>query len=531
MHYYEVAPLSKARRGAYTYSSEVSLATGTVVEISFGSRHLHGIVMGEGPSHSGAKPITAATGVRLTSVQLKLARWLADEYLTPLGVCLRIFLNTHVVRHGSGVPDLEEKTVMSAPVPEVITQPFRYEAYLERIRSARLTEKPVLIIVPEILDIARFQPKLLEEFPELEVWHSRLPLRVRGELWIRVARGESKIILATRSALLLPWRTLGLVIVDDENDLAYKQEQAPRYHARALARTVSALYGSALIYGSSAPSFEVYRPVTEGSYKPPEPHTLRSTIRMARDDTGTYGNVPHELSEAVRHAQRSHQGLVIYAPSRFQGILADTLTKDFDGLRLEILGTDDRKDTSTIQAFKDGALAVLLGGQQLGKDWGLKTSVLFMYAADTLLQLPDFRAGEKAHALARKLQVQIADEGQFIIHTATADHPAWTMLSRPYERWVSTELRERQALKLPPYFRLTRILFTGKSEDEVIQQAREAETKLQALEGLEVHAGPSPVPQRGQDWRWHVLVKGDPKILRGHLDESWTVDVDPGSLL
>lgn len=536
MKYYEIAPLSKTRRELYTYGCQSTVPPGTVVQIPFGPRKLHGVVWRKTDRMESARMVTVITSARLSPIQMRLAQWLSEEYLTPLGICLKTILNSSIVRQApSRVKPAGSVAITEPASPAVMDRVRRLSAYVQEVRTARGNGKKVLIVVPEILDIQRLLASDSQVFQQPAVWHSKLKTSERTALWWSVASGDIDLMLATRSALLLPWSDLGLIIIDEEDDLAYKQEQAPRYHARALAAVAARHYGARLVYGSAAPSLEVYVPLLEGKYvRPPSSRGDETdgcpSLRFVRPGVKPTHSLPHELSEALRQASGNRR-VALYAPHRFHASLARQLNSHFPRIKLGLLGSDGPANVRNVRKFKQGALDVLLGGQQLGRDWELEVESMFMLEADTLLQLPDFRAGEKAHAMARKLWRQVPPDGQFVIHTATPDHPAWTMLRRPYGEWVRHELNERQSLQLPPCNRLTRIVFSDADGGKAERQARQAADILTRHTGLTVSVGPAPVPEVKSRSRWEVLIKGDPKALKGHLDEAWAVDVDPLTLL
>lgn len=126
----------------------------------------------------------------------------------------------------------------------------------------------VLYLLPEIALTAQVIRRLREYFGGyIAIYHSRFNDRERVELWNKVRSGEVKAVLGPRSALMLPFRELGLIIVDEEHDPSYKQQEpAPRYHARDTAIYYASLCGAKVLLGSATPSLESYFNARSGKY-------------------------------------------------------------------------------------------------------------------------------------------------------------------------------------------------------------------------------------------------------------------------
>jgi primosomal protein N' (replication factor Y) len=139
-----------------------------------------------------------------------------------------------------------------------------YEAVAENIRSARQT----LILMPEIALTGQSLGRFAERFgvPPAE-WHSQLSPRKRARTWAAVAANEVKVVVGARSALFLPYADLGLIIVDEEHDPAYKQEDGAHYHARDMAVVRANVAGIPIVLVSATPSVESEVNARRGRYK------------------------------------------------------------------------------------------------------------------------------------------------------------------------------------------------------------------------------------------------------------------------
>jgi len=147
-----------------------------------------------------------------------------------------------------------------------VTSSGKTQVYLEAARSAMAAGKSVLVLVPEI----SLTPQIVVRFQralgiEPSVWHSRLSPGERAIVFRQVNRGEKKLVIGARSAIFSPLENLGLIIVDEEQDNSFKQEDpAPRYNARDLAIERGKLSGATVILGSATPSAESYQAARKG---------------------------------------------------------------------------------------------------------------------------------------------------------------------------------------------------------------------------------------------------------------------------
>ncbi|GLP97424.1 primosomal protein N' [Paraferrimonas sedimenticola] len=151
---------------------------------------------------------------------------------------------------------------------EGVTGSGKTEVYLSLIQSQLEQGKQVLVLVPEIgltpQTLARFQRRF--KVP-ISVLHSALTPQQRLTAWLKARTGESAIIIGTRSALFTPMRWPGLIVLDEEHDLSFKQQDGVRYHARDLAVRRAHLEGVPVLLGSATPSLETLHNALNGRYQ------------------------------------------------------------------------------------------------------------------------------------------------------------------------------------------------------------------------------------------------------------------------
>jgi primosomal protein N' (replication factor Y) (superfamily II helicase) len=140
------------------------------------------------------------------------------------------------------------------------TSSGKTQVYIKLIEEQILQNKQILYLVPEIALTSQIVRRLQSHFGGyLGIYHSRFSQNERFEIWNKVRNGEIKVLLGARSALFLPFTDLSLVIVDEEHDSSYKQQDpAPRYHARDTAIYYASLFKAKTLLGSATPSIESY---------------------------------------------------------------------------------------------------------------------------------------------------------------------------------------------------------------------------------------------------------------------------------
>jgi primosomal protein N' (replication factor Y) len=149
-----------------------------------------------------------------------------------------------------------------------VTGSGKTEIYLRLMARCLELGRRALMLVPEIALTPSAQALVLARFgSQVALLHSGLSENERHDAWWRIRRGEAQVVLGTRSAVFAPLAHLGLVIVDEEHDTSYKQDETPRYHGRDVAVVRARLAGALAVLGSATPSLESYWNAREGKYR------------------------------------------------------------------------------------------------------------------------------------------------------------------------------------------------------------------------------------------------------------------------
>jgi primosomal protein N' (replication factor Y) len=227
------------------------------------------------------KPAQALTVMRLqaaeraafTASEIKALSGVTDatlKALTDVGL-LEASEGLHASKASPPNPNRYQRLVIDAIVEPVsrrthegfllygVTGSGKTEVYLRAAAEALRIGRQVLYIVPEIALATQAIAQLRERFGQsVALMHSDLPATERLQNWLRIRSGEAGVVLGARSALFAPISNLGLIIVDEEHEGSYKQESAPRYHAKSVAMFLGMRHGCPVVLGSATPSVESY---------------------------------------------------------------------------------------------------------------------------------------------------------------------------------------------------------------------------------------------------------------------------------
>jgi len=148
-----------------------------------------------------------------------------------------------------------------------VTGSGKTAVYVAAMRRALAAGKSALLLVPEIGLTPGTAAQMVAAFGgEVALLHSQLTPDERAEQWHRIRRGEARVVIGTRSAVFAPMPELGLILVDEEHDGSYKQEESPRYHGRDVAVMRAKLLGCTVVLGSATPSLESWQNAERGRY-------------------------------------------------------------------------------------------------------------------------------------------------------------------------------------------------------------------------------------------------------------------------
>src|SRR5215472_16900463 len=233
------------------------------------------------------KPIRAAELLRQTSLDNQTLRALVKRGLAELReeavvrdphadeqfiATSNLVLNEEQTRALSEIVQALDAPENARPILlHGVTGSGKTEIYLQAIRATLDRGHTAIVLVPEISltpqTVERFKGRFAEAQDAIAVLHSHLSEGERHDEWHKIHSGRARIVIGARSAVFAPLKDLGLIVVDEEHETTYKQEEAPRYHARDVAVVRAKIEKCVVILGSATPSLESYHNASIGKYR------------------------------------------------------------------------------------------------------------------------------------------------------------------------------------------------------------------------------------------------------------------------
>ncbi|MFH1046561.1 MAG: primosomal protein N' [Candidatus Omnitrophota bacterium] len=652
---------------SFTYSIPAELKetiqVGQRVEVPFGQRKKIGYVVAltAQTAFNNIRPISHLLGEApfVDQKMLELTRQVADYYCASWGEVIEAAHPANVRKRKKAIPEsallpemirnaealapnnhtlsAQQKQAIKAITKSIdenkhqvfllhgITASGKTEVYLQTIAAVLAKGKSSIMLVPEIAltpqTVERFKSRFGEK---IALMHSQLSTGERAREWQRIKNGLAQIVIGARSAVFAPLSNLGLIVVDEEHENTYKQqENAPRYHARDVAIMRAKMENASVILGSATPSLESYYNAKQGKIKLlslPERVTkqdlpqvtivdmrqeiaqrrrrlnilsrvlemkIRQTLEkkeqvilfLNRRGFSTYVSCPqcgyvakckrcnvtltyhYATKSLVCHYCNYQSEPPALCPQCGRGYLRyfglgtekveSELYRLFPEARIARMDTDVTRERNAhariLGAFKKGEIDILIGTQMVAKGLDFpRVGLVGVVSADTALNLPDFRSGERTFNLLTQVAGRTGrgeSEGEVLIQTYVPENYAIdSSINHDYRQFYRREIKSRGELSLPPFTHLTNITLRGKSEQKVRQGAADLAQTLKKKAGVDIAIlGPAPAPVskiRG-NFLWQVLIKGkNPaalgvllrKILpdcRHYKGLALAVDVDP----
>lgn len=454
-----------------------------------------------------------------------------------------------------------------------VTGSGKTEVYLRAMAAALEQGKRALMLVPEISLTPQVVQRVRARFGrQVAILHSGLSNGERYDEWRRIRAGEVQVVVGTRSAIFAPLDSLGLIVIDEEHEGSYKQEDAPRYQAREVAKWRAKYHQAALVLGSATPSLESYARAKTGAYhlltlpkrvnhRPLPPIQVVDMRQEPRQ--GGESNFSRALLAALgdRLARREQSilllnrrgfssfmmcrdcGFVLKCPNCDISLTLHLATRSMKchycgheepiparcpncaSRQIRYYGTGTEKveaelaqrlpearvirmdvDTTRRKGMHEKLLRrfgaheadILLGTQMIAKGLDFPNVTLVgVLNADTGLELPDFRSGERTFDLLAQVSGRAgrADKaGQVVIQTYNPDNYVIQLAqAHDYERFFATEMRLRQQAQYPPYFYSVRLLASSPEEKEAADLMQQVARRLHGQLAPEtVVLGPTP---------------------------------------
>ena len=283
----------------FTYeSSNLDLKIGDYVIVPFGKSKITGVVWNEFEQDKKKKYLIKKVIQKLKIPSLKnntikFLNWFSEYNMVPKGMTLKLLLlSSNVVEkfpeknyliYKGKLKDnnikLSQKQKQSLKKMNISNDKFRVHVlqgttgsgktmvYFEALKQLIIKGFQGLIMLPEIGLTGQFEKKFVEYFGfNPAIWHSGVTKKNKEIIWSGVANGEIRVVIGARSSLFLPFKKLGLVIVDEEHDQSYKQDEGVRYNARDMAISRTSFENVPINLITAVPSIETYDNIKKGKY-------------------------------------------------------------------------------------------------------------------------------------------------------------------------------------------------------------------------------------------------------------------------
>jgi primosomal protein N' (replication factor Y) len=482
------------------------------------------------------------------------------------------------------------------------------EVYLRACQQTLERGGQAIVLVPEI----SLTPQLIARFRNLfgeriAVYHSGLTDSERARNWQRLKNNDAQIAIGVRAAIFAPCPNLQLIVIDEEHESTYKQDDiAPRYHVREVALKRAELTGATVVLGSATPSIESYFHAQRGRYQlvelpervlPTQPPTikiidmsdrshllspiLRAKIEQRLNNHEQVILFLNRLGYSIAICRRCRQtikcptcqiALTVHMREQelrcrycqyrckmprcrscgstellFEGGGTERLElevqKSFPSAHFRRMDSESVRrgeHAAILEAFRQGQIQILLGTQMIGLGLDFPNVTLVgIVSADTLLDFPDFRAGERTFQLISQAAGRAGRgqrPGEVIIQTRHPDNEIIRLAAaQDYYKFYKHEIELRELLEYPPF---TRLLFITVEQNSEAKAEKDAERLKERLEALGKVLGPAralPYRLRGR-YRWQIVLKSTDAaaqravwaaITELKLADSVTVNVDP----
>ncbi len=504
-----------------------------------------------------------------------------------------------------------------------VTGSGKTEVYLRVIAHAIAAGRRAIYLVPEIALTPQAVGAVEERFPgRVAVLHHRLTQRQRFNQWWNIRDGLADVVVGPRSALFAPVNNLGVIIVDEEHEPAYKQtEHPPYYHARDAALALARRCDAVVVMGSATPDVGTYYDAERGRHRllhlpdripdpegKPIPLADTTIVDMRRElREGNRSIFSRRLSAALDQTMAAGQQAILFLNRRGSAAfmqcrecgyviscsrcsvayayhedtrrllchycnqprrlpracpqcrggriramgagtaaVASELESRFPHANIERWDSDAVRNPAQFETamrrLAAGDAQILVGTQMVARGLDLPNVTLSaVLLADLGLNLPDFRAGERAFALLCQVAGRAGrgrQPGQAIIQTYQPDHYAIAAAAaQDYAGFYLTEINARRHQGNPPFSRLAQVVCADLSVrtvqqtlDDLAQRWRNRAVRL-ARTDVEI-IGPTPgLPERVRGrYRWRLLLRGQRlwQFLEGeNIPHNCRVEIDP----
>ena len=585
--YYYLLSIIGSPLGEFSYHSSKNITTGTKVTLIFNNREKEGVVTSicEKPLFK-TNEILEITEFYYTNKQMKLAQFISSYYFSSLGEALSLIMpydNTTISASSNFLHDnsiqlsQKQENALEFLQKQRVSLLFgdtgsgKTEIYMKYFEKILHDNKRAIFLMPEISLTPQMGIRLEEHFKKSVVmWHSKLTPKQKRVAQEKIYSGEAKIIAGPRSALFLPIKELGLIVVDEEHDDSYKSSSRPRYNARDIAIYMGKIHDIPVVLGSATPSLSSYVKF---------PHVRLKGGHFSANKEFIYEKSVETLTPLIYyHVEKVLQAkdqAIVFLPTRanFKYMICGDCGHNYECLFCSIgmsihqkthalkchycnytqaipqvcsecgsknltnsrLGTAeavrvlqehykeanieqfdrDSITTSTklkkaLKRFNDKETDILVGTQMLSKGHDYHgVTLAVVLGMDNMLNMSDYRAREKA--LSSLIQISGRSgrlkDAKVLVQTFNEDF--FAKYIGQYEQFLEDEISLRSAL-YPPYKKLCRVLFSHKNNITAQDAMNRVHDNLLQFRNVEIVGfGKCAIERVANKWRFEILLRSD----------------------
>ena len=445
------------------------------------------------------------------------------------------------------------------------------EIYFKLFEKTINSGKSCIFLLPEISLTPQMTKRLKEKFGDLiAIWHSKITKKKKEEILEKIERDEVKIVMGARSALFLPMKNLGVIVVDEEHDDSYKSNSRPRYHARDIAVYMGQKLGAKVVLGSATPSLTSYKKfpsfrVKQSFFKSSKSYEfiqnndfiseyVLEKIKKTLDENSqviiflpTRGNFKylsckscgsgvkcpfcdigmsiHKSKNAlVCHYCNYHERVSRVCPSCKSEDLSvnrvgtaeitNVLSEIFSEKKIAQFDKDtvstQRKLNSILKDFAEKKIDILVGTQMLSKGHDYHdVKLVVVFDIDTILNMADFRSRWRAMSLLLQVSGRVGRKGSGEIVVQSSNKEFFESYLDDFEEFLKDEAQFSKEL-YPPYKKLLKVLIAHKDRQKALNLLEEVQQRVNSfdLKDIEVVGfGEAPISRIAGKYRFQALFR------------------------
>lgn len=491
-----------------------------------------------------------------------------------------------------------------------ITGSGKTEVYLQVIEEVLNHGENAIMMVPEIA----LTPQMVNRFKsrfgdDVAVMHSMLSHGERYDEWRKIREGRARISIGARSNVFAPFDNIGCIIIDEEHESTYKQNERPYYHAREVAKWRAEYFNCPLILGSATPSLESYARSEVKVYKRleltkrPTNQTLPTPeiVSMSKErEAGNTSIISRNLDMKIRDRIEKDEQMILllnrrgYAnflvcqncghvpmcpncdisltyhksnaslmchycayeeplphacgvcgehdlslrgtgTQKIEEVLRDTYNVDI--VRMDIDTTRQKgAHEKLLKQFEKESVPILLGTQMIAKGLDFKNVTLVgVLNADTILNLPDFRANERTFQLLTQVSGRAGRgdiKGEVVYQTYNENHYAIQLAkNNNYREFFLREMEFRKLARYSPYYFHVLFTISGENIEDVIKASSDVHKEIQnhvSKSSIIIGPSPSPIERIQNKHRFQIILKykSEPELfdVLHKLDTKYSIN-------